>query len=105
MLYGTVFDAGLAWLTAGPPVFPASPAFWAGTAWLALAGSVVTFPLYYGIVREIGPGRAAYNGVLVIVVAMLISTLVEGYEWSTLAIAGAVLGTLGMVVALRARQV
>ncbi len=105
MLYGTGFDAVLAWITAGPPVLPTSPAFWAGTAWLALAGSVVTFPLYYGIVREIGPGRAAYNGVLVIVVAMLISTMIEGYQWSPLAIGGAVLGTLGMIVALRARQV
>ncbi len=105
MLYGTGFDTGLAWLTAGPPVFPASFAFWAGTAWLALAGSVVTFPLYYGFVREIGPGRAAYNAVLVIVIAMLISTMIEGYEWSVLAVAGAILGTTGMVIALRARQV
>lgn len=105
MLYGTGFDAVLAWITAGPPVLPTSPAYWAGTAWLALAGSVVTFPLYYGIVREIGPGRAAYNGVLVIVIAMLISTIIEGYQWSALAIGGAVLGTLGMIVALRARQV
>ena len=105
MLYGTGFDVAFAWFTAGPPVFPAAPAFWAGTAWLAIAGSVVTFPLYYTIVREIGPGRAAYNGVLVIVIAMLISTLVEGYEWSLLAGAGAVLGMAGMIVALRARQV
>lgn len=104
MLYGTIIDAGLAWVTTGAPVFPAEPAFWAGTAYLALAGSVVTFPLYYGIVREIGPGRAAYNGVLVIVIAMLISTFVEGYDWSLLAAAGAVLGTAGMIVALRARQ-
>ncbi|WP_324262073.1 DMT family transporter [Altererythrobacter sp. H2] len=104
MLYGTIIDVVLAWTTAGPPVFPTSAAFWAGTAWLALAGSVVTFPLYYTIVREIGPGRAAYNGVLVIVVAMLISTFVEGYEWSLLAAAGAVLGMAGMILALRARQ-
>jgi drug/metabolite transporter (DMT)-like permease len=66
---------------------------------------VVTFPLYYGIIRSIGPGRAAYNGVLVIVVAMLISTFVEGYEWSLLAVAGATLGIAGMIIALRARQV
>lgn len=104
MLYGTLIDTALAWVTTGPPVFPASLAFWAGTAWLALAGSVVTFPLYYGIVRTIGPGRAAYNGVLVIVIAMLISTFVEGYDWSLLAAAGAVLGTAGMILALRARQ-
>ncbi|WP_337191156.1 DMT family transporter [Pelagerythrobacter marinus] len=105
MLYGTGFDIAVAWALAGPPTIPAAPAFWAGTAWLAIAGSVVTFPLYYTIVRQIGAGRAAYNGVLVIVVAMVISTLAEGYAWSLLAVAGAVLGLGGMLIALRARQV
>ena len=105
MLYGTLIDGALAWVLAGPPVVPSAPAFWAGTAWLALAGSVVTFPLYWSIVRAIGPGRAAYNGVLVIVIAMFISTFVEGYEWSLLAVAGATLGTAGMIIALRARQI
>ena len=37
--------------------------------------------------------------------ALIISTFVEGYQWSLLAVAGATLGTLGMIVALRARQV
>ena len=104
MLYGTGIDAGLAWVLSGPPVMPGSAAFWGGTAWLAVAGSVVTFPLYYGIVRAIGAGRAAYNGVLVVVIAMLISTLIEGYAWSALAIAGAVLGMAGMLIALRAKN-
>lgn len=104
MLYGTIIDVALAWATSGPPVFPSSAAFWAGTAWLALAGSVVTFPLYYALVRSLGPGRAAYNGVLVVVIAMLISTFVESYAWSPLAAAGAALGMGGMVIALRARS-
>lgn len=104
MLYGTGLDAALAWATSGPPVVPAGSAFWSGTAWLALAGSVVTFPLYYGIVRAIGAGRAAYNAVLVVVIAMLISTFVEGFEWSLLAAAGAALGTIGMLIALRAKS-
>lgn len=105
MLYGAMIDFALAWATAGPPVLPTSAVFWAGTAYLALAGSVVTFPLYYGIVRAIGPGRAAYNGVLVVVVAMLISTFVERYAWSSLSAAGAVMGMVGMLIALRARAV
>lgn len=104
MLYGTGLDAAMAWALAGPPVVPANPGFWLGTAWLALAGSVVTFPLYYGIVRKIGAGRAAYNSVVVVVIAMLISTFVEGYAWSPLAAAGAMLGTIGMLIALRARS-
>ena len=39
------------------------------------------------------------------VIAMLISTFVEGDQWSPLAVAGATLGTVGMLIALRARQV
>ena len=104
MLYGTLIDFGLAWITAGPPVFPDRWEYWAGAAWLGLAGSVVTFPLYYTIVRKIGAGRAAYNAVMVIIVAMLISTLIEGYQWSLLSAGGGVLALSGMVLALRARK-
>jgi len=105
MLYGAVLDGALAWTIAGPPVVPADPRYWAGTAYLALAGSVVTFPLYYRLIRDIGAGRAAYHNVLVVIVAMLLSTLLEGYRWSALAIAGSALALLGLVIALRAKSV
>lgn len=105
MLYGTLIDVALAFALDGPPVIPRNAAYWLGTAWLAIAGSVVTFPLYYGLVRQLGAGRAAYNGVLVVVIAMIISTFFEGYSWTPLAVAGAALAMAGLVVALRARQV
>lgn len=105
MLYGTGLDMALAWLIDGPPVLPTGTAYWLGTAWLAVVGSVVTFPLYYDLVRKLGAGRAAYNGVLVVVIAMVISTALEGYRWTPLAIGGAALSMAGLVVALRARQV
>lgn len=104
MLYGTLCDVALAWIVAGPPVLPARPGYWLGTAYLALAGSVVTFPLYYKLVRQLGAGKAGYNGVAVVVVAMLISTVLEGYRWSPLAAAGAVLAMAGLTVALSARR-
>ena len=105
MLYGTLFDAAIAYVMTGPPVLPSRADYWAGTAWLAFAGSIITFPLYYDLVRKLGAGRAAYNGVLVIVIAMTVSTVLEGYRWSTLAIIGGALAMLGLVVALRGRQV
>jgi drug/metabolite transporter (DMT)-like permease len=105
MLYGTLFDAALAWVMAGPPPPLPGEAYWLGTAYLAFAGSVVTFPLYYGLIREIGAGRAAYHNVLVVIVAMVISTLLEGYQWTTLAIAGSALSLVGLLVALRAKSV
>ncbi len=104
MLYGTIIDAALAWFTVGPPVLPRDAAYWAGTAYLAIAGSVVTFPLYFTLVRKLGAGPAAYNGVASIVLAMLLSTILEGYDWTTLALAGSALALVGLVIALRARN-
>lgn len=104
MLYGTLFDLGFAFLTAGPPPFPTSANYWGGIVYLALIGSVITFPLHYNLVREIGAGRTAYNSILTISVAMLISTLFEDYRWTTLTASGMVLAVVGMVLALRSKQ-
>lgn len=100
MAYGVVIDAGMAWALHGPPVLPRDPIYWAGAAYLALAGSVVTFPLYFKLVRDIGAGRAAYNSIVVVVLAMGLSTLLEGYRWTPLAIAGSLLALAGLLVAL-----
>lgn len=104
MLWGALADCALAWSLAGPPVFPASLRYWGGVAYLAIVGSVVTFPLYFRLIRDLGAGRAAYNGVLVPVVAMVISTLFEGYRWSGLAVGGGALALIGLVIALRGRH-
>ncbi len=99
-LIGAAADCGIALVLSGPPVFDRSPAYIASVAYLALIGSVLTFPLYNLLLRAMGPGRAAYNGVLVPVVAMLLSTGFENYRWSALNIGGAVLALIGLVVAL-----
>ena len=104
MLYGTIFDLGFAFLTAGPPPLPTAGSYWAGIVYLALIGSVVTFPLHYNLVREIGAGRTAYNSILTISVAMLLSTLLEDYRWTWLTAGGMVLAVVGMVLALRSKQ-
>lgn len=104
MVWGVGFDVLLAFAIDGAPHMPISGRFWAGTAYLAIIGSVITFPLYYNMVREIGAGPAAYNGVAVIVVAMGISTLFEHYRWTGLAISGALLATAGLLTALSGRK-
>lgn len=104
MLYGTAFDFVYAFVTLGPPAIPTGWHFWAGTAYLAMIGSVVTFPLHYNLVREIGAGRTAYNGIVTVCVAMLLSTLFEGFAWNVLSAAGMALALLGMGLALRSKQ-
>jgi len=104
MVYGTAFDLVYALVTVGPPPIPNGWQFWAGTAYLAIIGSVVTFPLHYNLVREIGAGRTAYNGILTVCVAMLLSTLFEDFRWTWLAASGMALALLGMGLALRSKS-
>ncbi|WP_169712951.1 DMT family transporter [Erythrobacter colymbi] len=105
MLYGTAFDFVYALVTEGAPQAPTAWQFWAGTAYLAIIGSVVTFPLHYNLVREIGAGRTAYNAIVTVCVAMLLSTLFEGFRWDMLSASGMALALTGMGLALRARRV
>lgn len=100
MLFGTLANAGFALATVGAPVWETRPGYWAGTIYLGVLGSAVCFPLYFGIIRAVGPGPAAWTGVLVPIIAMAISTLVEGYDWAPLSIAGGVIALAGMVAAL-----
>ena len=101
MAAGAVIDGILAFAMTGPPVFDPRPAYWAGVLYLSLIASVVTFSLYYPVVRKIGPAKAAYSSVLVPIIAMGFSTWLEHYRWTGLTIAGALLALGGMAAAVR----
>ncbi len=101
MLWGTLLNAAWSWISHGPPAIDPRPAYIGGVLYLGIVGSVITFPLYFRLIRDIGPGKAAYTGVVIPVVAMLLSTLFEGYIWTPLAIGGALLATIGLIIAMR----
>ena len=100
MAAGALMDSAIAFAMTGPPLFDSRPGYWLGIFYLALPASVLTFSLYYPVVRKIGPARAAYSSVLVPIIAMGFSTILEGYRWTPLAIAGAMLALGGMLGAL-----
>ncbi len=82
MAAGAVMDVAVAFAMTGPPVFDSRPGYWLGVFYLALPASVLTFSLYYPVVRKIGPAKAAYSSVLVPIIAMGFSTALEGYRWT-----------------------
>ena len=104
MLWGTLFNALLAWATVGPPIIEPSFTYVGGVLYLGVAASAIAFMAYFNVIRMIGPGPAAYSSVIVPVIAMLISTIFEGYHWTLLAGAGGVLTMAGLVIALTARR-
>lgn len=104
MFYGAVVNAVIAWSLHGPLVFETRTGYWLGLLYLGLFASAFAFFFYYRIIRAIGPARAAYSSVLVPIVAMGLSTLLEGYDWTGLAAAGGVLAMVGLVIALSGRR-
>jgi drug/metabolite transporter (DMT)-like permease len=100
MAMGALIDGAIALAMTGPPLIDPRPIYWVGLLYLALAASVLTFSLYYPVVRIIGPAKAAYSSVLVPIIAMGFSTAFEGYRWTPTTVAGALLALGGMVVAL-----
>ena len=101
MAAGAAIDAAIAWVMTGPPVFDPRPAYWLGVLYLSLFASVLTFSLYYPVVRKIGPAKASYSSVIVPIIAMGFSTWLEDYRWTGLTITGALLALGGMAFALR----
>ncbi|HEX6376426.1 MAG TPA: EamA family transporter [Allosphingosinicella sp.] len=104
MVYGVIANALFAWAVAGVPAIETRPAYWLGLVYLGLFASALAFPLYFAVMRAVGPGKAAYSSVLVPILAMALSTVFEGYRWSSLAIGGGLLALAGLVIALRSRD-
>jgi drug/metabolite transporter (DMT)-like permease len=100
MLWGTAMNAAWSWMTIGAPVVGHSMGWLLGLCYLAIAASAVSFTLYFGLIRLIGPGKAGFSNVVIPVIAMGLSTLFEGYRWTGLSMAAGILVLAGMVVAL-----
>lgn len=72
--------------------------------YLAVFGSAVAFGCYLALLRRIGASRASYSTVLFPIVALLISTFLEGYRWTILAIVGMLLTLAGNWLILSQRK-
>lgn len=76
------------------------PEFLGTLAYLSLFGSIVAFGAFYALVHRVGPAKAGYVGVLTPVVALVVSSVFEGFEWTALTVAGIALALAGNAVAL-----
>ncbi|QCB55529.1 EamA family transporter [Sphingopyxis sp. PAMC25046] len=103
MLFGALADGSYAWITTGPPVIESTPVYLGGVLYLGIIASAVTFPLYFNVIRAVGPGQAAWSSVLIPIIAMGFSTVFENYHWAALSIAGGIVALIGLVIAVAKR--
>ena len=104
MTYGALFMFGVALTRGQPLIFDTSLLYVGSLLYLALFGSVFAFGFYLTLLGRIGADKAAYATVLFPLIALGLSTVFEGYQWSAGAIIGMVLVLLGNVLVLSRKR-
>ncbi len=81
--------------------FSWNPQFLLSLVFLSVFASVVGFWCYLTLLGRVGADRGAYATLIFPIVALSISTVFEGYQWSLIAISGVVLILLGNYIILK----
>ncbi len=100
MVYGTLIMLVYTVVQSTPFVIPSSTPYWMSMFYLAIAGSVA-FICYMKLIQNMGPELAGYTAVLVPVVALLVSSVLEGYEGSLYDFLGLTCVIVGNILVMR----
>ncbi len=101
MAYGALAAAACTMVTGAQWSFDPRPGYVLSLLYLAVFGSVIAFGAYLTLLHRVGAGPASYVGVSTPVIALLLSTLVEGYRWTWWTVAGLLLAIVGNWLALQ----
>ena len=104
MLYGSIFTLIVAKFRKAELLFDYSFSYIASLLYLAVIGSVVAFYLYLKLLESIGSARAGYMGVVMPIIALIISTIFEGLQWSNNLIFGLPVLIFGCVLILNQKS-
>ena len=81
MLYGSLVTLLIVKLSNIKLLFDFSFSYIASLIYLSVFGSIFAFIFYLKLLEKIGPGRAGYVGVVMPVIALIISTIFESLNW------------------------
>jgi len=101
MLYGALFSLAVALLAGKPLTFEATLPYVLSLLYLSVLGSVLAFAAYLTLLHRVGAARAGYIGVMVPIVALVISAAFEGFRWHALTWLGIAVSVAGNVLVLR----
>lgn len=100
MTYASIFTLIVAVISGAKLSFDFSPEYIISLFYLALFGSIIAFGTYLKLLGNIGPDRSAYTILLIPVIAMIISTIFENYQWQKCAILGIILLLAGNLIVM-----
>ena len=104
MFYSALFSLAYLLVAGKSLAFEATPAYVLSLLYLAVFGSVLAFAAFLTLLQRIGAARAGYTGVMIPIVALVISALFEGFRWHPLTWIGIAISVAGNVVILRLKR-
>ncbi len=100
MLYGSLVTFLITQIRGSELLFENSLSYIGSLLYLSIFGSIFAFISYLKLLEKIGPGRAGYVGVIMPVLALIISTIFERLEWQINLIIGFPILLIGAVLVI-----
>ena len=100
MLYGSLITLLVIQIKGTELLFEYTFSYIASLAYLSIVGSIFAFFFYLKLLEKVGSGRAGYVGVVMPVLALLISTIFENLEWKQDLIIGLPILLIGGVLVI-----
>jgi len=100
MFYGSVFMTILLLVQGKSFNFSYTLPYISSLIYLSIFGSIIAFASYLTLLNNIGAHKASYTSVMFPAVAVIISTIVEGFSWNNYTVVGLLVILAGNVVVL-----
>ena len=100
MLYGSLVTFLITKARGAELLFEYSLSYIGSLLYLSIFGSIFAFISYLKLLEKVGPGRAGYVGVVMPVLALIISTIFERLEWQIDLIIGLPILIIGAVLVI-----
>ena len=104
MSYGTLLLMFYAFVNGSEFNFSYKSSYIISLIYLALFGSVIAFATYFRLLKDMGAEKASYLIVLFPIVAVILSSLYEGFEFTDNIIIGFILVLIGNVIVLTPQE-
>lgn len=101
MLYGSILVFSIALLSGKGFSIDLNFSYIASLSYLSIFGSIIAFSTYLSLLGRIGPDKAGYFAMVIPVIALFISTFLEGYQWTFYGVIGLLLILGGIFMALK----
>ena len=100
MLYGSLVTLFVTQIRGAELLFENSVSYISSLLYLSIFGSIFAFVSYLKLLEKVGPGRAGYVGVVMPVLALIISTIFEKLEWQIDLIIGLPILIIGAILVI-----